>query len=112
MPWKKLRRFATLTATALWRRRSGKERLPPMDRQERLAMVQAALNQLRMASGMDSLVLVARERVSPDGSHAFLFTSGVEDTRVAASMLGAGLSFFPEPDDVIACQDDGRSRLQ
>lgn len=83
-----------------------------MTKNEKMWAIQSALDEIRAATGMDSVLLLTREQVGLQDVALMLFSSGVEDTSTGRNMLNAGLSFFPEPEDVIELEPDGRQRLQ
>ena len=85
---------------------------PSMSPDERLHLIQGILDELRIAAGLDSVILVTREQTSVRDNALMLFSSGVDSTTLGRGMLGAGLTFFPAVDDIIEYETDGRQRLQ
>lgn len=83
-----------------------------MTKDERLHLIQTVLDDLRDAVGLDSVILITREQTGPQQNALMLFSSGVDTTITGRGMLGAGLTFFPDIDDIMGSESDGRQRLQ
>ena len=83
-----------------------------MTRDERQHKLQAILDEVRGIMGLDSAVLITRELTGPGEAALMLFTSGVGTTDVGRNMLGAGLTFFPDNNQAMDPESDGRQRLQ
>lgn len=83
-----------------------------MGKDERLHLIQKVLDDLREVAQLDSVILITREQTGLQDNALMLFSSGVDTTLVGRGMLGAGLTFFPNLDEVIETESDGRQRLQ
>lgn len=83
-----------------------------MTKNEKLWLIQKTLDDLREVTGIDSMILITREQTGVRDNALMLFSSGVDSTIVGRGMLGAGLTFFPDMDDIIEPEADGRQRLQ
>lgn len=83
-----------------------------MTKNEKLWLIQKTLDDLRTVVGADSMILITREQTGLHDSALMLFSSGVETTLVGRGMLGAGLTFFPDLDEITQDEPDGRQRLQ
>jgi hypothetical protein len=83
-----------------------------MNQDERLHLIQKVLDELRNATNLDSIILVTREQLGVHENSLMLFSSGVDTTTTGRDMLEAGLTFFPDADDIMAPESDGRQRLQ